>query len=122
MEIHAPGNEDLLARWKRNHTFLRVEVVGANVALSFTGVLERYSPTEIVVSRNSDELSISTFCGAYSINEGPIEPDPEGFWQTYRRVVQVTTDGGAQCHIYELRNVHACGVRKHEGPRSCDAD
>jgi len=105
MEIQAPGNGDLLAHWKRNHTFLRVEVVGANVALSFTGVLVRHSPTEIVVCRNSDELSISTFFGTCSVNEGPVDPDLQGFWKTYRRVVQVTTDGGAQCHIYELRDM-----------------
>lgn len=104
MHILSADNEDLIARWSRDRTFLRVEAVGANIALSFTGVLLRHSPTELVFGRNSDELSVSTFFGRHSLTEGPAEPDESGFWQTYRRVVQVNTDGGAQCHIYELRD------------------
>ena len=103
MQILAANKEDLLARWSRDHTFLRVEAIGANIALSFTGTLVRYSSIELVFGRNSDELSVSTFFGTYRVSEGPAEPDASGFWHTYRRVVQVNTDGGAQCHIYELR-------------------
>ncbi len=104
MKIVADGHENLLASWLQQNTFVRVEVVGANVSLSFTGVLARYSTTEIVIARGSDELSISTFFGSCSVTEGPEVADQPGFWDVYRRVVHVTTDGGAQCHLYELRD------------------
>ena len=101
MQLLVDG-QDLCEKWLATGAFIRAEVVGANVSLSFTGVLSRFSTVEIVLARNSDELSISTFFGSYQVFE-PHEGADSGSWGRYVRVVQITTDGGAQCHLYELR-------------------
>jgi len=105
MQIISDDGENVLEQWLKCKTLLRVEVVGAPISLSFTGILVRFSLTEIVVARNADELSISTFCGACRMFCPTEQQVSESFWQQYRRVVQVTTDGGAQCHIYALREL-----------------
>ncbi len=102
MKIVTKDGEDLLEFWHGNRSTLQAEIIGGHVALTFTGNLARYNTVEIVLARGSDELSISTFCGSYRVLPAPAQAEPAGFWQRYRRGVQIDTDGGAQCTIFEL--------------------
>ncbi len=100
MQISSATEQDILRLWLRESVFVRAEAVGANIGLSFTGVVARYSAAELVLSRSPDEMSISLLGGKCSV----FEPgqNAEG-WERYRRIVQIITDGGAQCTLYELR-------------------
>jgi hypothetical protein len=102
MHISVPSENNLLAYWQREKILLRAEVVGANVSLWFTGIVARHSTVELVLARDSDELSISLFCGAHKVFEPQSKENPIEGWASFKRVVQITTDGGAQCTIYEL--------------------
>lgn len=71
--------------------------------VSFTGIVSDYSTIELLISRGLDEMSISLFCGEYSLIEPSPESANEEIWQQYVRVVQIVTDAGAPCTIHELR-------------------
>lgn len=103
MKISSITESDILGFWLREKIFVRAEIVGANVSLSFTGTVAKYSGTELVLSRQPDEMSISLFCGTYNVFEPSADQDISTGWAPYRRVVQITTDGGAQCTLFELR-------------------
>jgi hypothetical protein len=95
--------EQIFQQWLLNKTPVRAEVVGGHVSLWFTGTVSRCAMTNLVLERGTDELSISLFCCKYRLVEPPANIEPEGAWQQYRRIVQVQTDGGASCTLYELR-------------------
>ncbi len=107
MKISSATESDILGLWLRNQAFVRAEIVGGNVSLSFTGVVASYSETELVLSRPPDQMSISLFYGKHSIFEPAADAEHGAGWEPYRRVVQITTDGGAQCTLYELREIAA---------------
>jgi hypothetical protein len=103
MNVLNDNGVNLLELWEREKTFVRAEVIGANISLWFTGVVVRRSTIELVLARDSDELSISLFCGNYKVFEPSVRGSAEAAWERYKRVVQITTDGGAQCTLYELK-------------------
>lgn len=96
----------LFERWKCEKRLLRAEVISGNISLTFTGVVKNYSLTELRLARDEDELSISLFCGQYTYI-GAIDGTEEAkqyFAENYECVMQITTDAGASCTIYEMRN------------------
>ncbi len=99
MNVLNQNGVDLLELWEREKTSVRAEVIAANISLSFTGQVVRHSTIELVLTRGYDEMSISLFCGSYEVFEPSIG---KGASARYRRVVQITTDGGGQCTLYEL--------------------
>ncbi|MGH9752314.1 MAG: hypothetical protein ACREA2_05970 [Blastocatellia bacterium] len=103
MSVFNDNGVDLLELWEREKTFLRAEVIGGNISLWFTGVVARRSVSELVLARDSDELSISLFFESYKIFEPSVRGSADPVWERYKRVVQITTDGGAQCTLYELK-------------------
>jgi hypothetical protein len=103
MNVLNDNGIDLLELWEREKTFVRTEVIGASISLWFTGVVAKRSMSELVLARDSDELSISLFCGSYKVFEPSVRGAAEPPWDRYKRVVQFTTDGGAQCTLYELK-------------------
>jgi hypothetical protein len=103
MNVRDNNGVDLFELWERERTFVRADVIGTNIGLSFTGVVARHSTVELVLARESDELSISLFFGTYKVFEPSASDSPEPAWAHYRRVVQLTTDGGGQCTLYELK-------------------
>lgn len=103
MNVYDDNGVDLLELWERERAFVRAEVIGAHISLSFTGVVARHSTVELVLARDSDELSISLFFGSYNIFEPSVVGSSEPAWEHYKRVVQINTDGGGQCTLYELK-------------------
>jgi hypothetical protein len=101
MEILSESGDDLLALWSAKQTWLRVEVVSGNVAFWFSGVVVSYSNVEIVIGKDTDQLSISTFFATCRIFRPPGGNPSTPSRADYGHVVQIVTDGGAQCTIYE---------------------
>jgi hypothetical protein len=103
VRILARDGADLAALWLRERTRLRVEIVGGHVFVALHGVVAAESNIELVIAHgDGDEASISLFCCTHRV----IEPTPEEAateaWRGVSRVVQIQTDGGAQCTIAEL--------------------
>src|SRR5580765_2615705 len=96
------GNSDILQRWQAERSVLDVEITVGHVWMRFTGRVTYLSTTELVLSHESGELSISLFCAGSKRIE-PREGSQAEYWKKYRRVLQVTTDGGAVCMISERR-------------------
>ena len=102
MKISTSDTSDLLDYWHHEKTHLRAEIIGGHVSFWFTGTVARYSTVELVLARDFDELSISLFSGTFNVFEPSSKKPPVDGWSSFKRVVQIATDGGAQCTIYEL--------------------
>lgn len=103
MRLLDAAGTDLGALWLRDGTRLRVEIVGAHVFVALHGVVTSLSLTELVVANGGgDEASISLFGGTCRVIEPTRAEAATEAWRGVRRVVQIHTDGGAQCTIAEL--------------------
>ena len=95
-------NGEILRRWHAERSVLDVEIIVGHVSMCFTGRLTYVSSIELVIAHPEGELSISLFCaGAKRIE--PREGSAAEYWEKYRQVLQVKTDGGAICTISERR-------------------
>lgn len=105
MTITVDG-EDVFERWMREGTTLKAEVVFGHIGVTFTGRVARVRPTELVLVRGEDEMSISTFFARIRLLASPSGSldAQKDFAQKYVRVVQITTDAGVCCTILELRD------------------
>ena len=106
MRIITRDGSDLVDRWFREQAAVRVEVIAGNIAASLTGVVEQYSSTEILVVRGADRISVSLFCGKYDLIEPAVPSEPNPSWRGMYPIVQIVTDGGASCTLYEVRRNH----------------
>ena len=96
------GNGGLLQRWMTERSVLDVEITVGHVWMRFTGRITYLCTIELVLSHEEGELSISLFCADTKRIE-PREGSQAEYWKKYRRVLQVSTDGGAVCTISERR-------------------
>ena len=96
------GKGEILQRWQAERSVLDVEITVGHVWMRFTGRITYLCTTELVLSHEDGELSISLFCaGAKRIE--PREGSQAEYWKKYAQVLQVLTDGGAVCTISERR-------------------
>jgi hypothetical protein len=104
MKILARDGTDVLDRWQREATPLAVEIVGAHVFVSFRATVASHSRIEIVLTMaEGGEASISLFGGTANVLEPTREEAAQPAWREIARVVQIHTDGGAQCTLVEAR-------------------
>ncbi|GAA4441620.1 hypothetical protein [Bremerella cremea] len=101
MIIRDREGRNLAQVWKSQRRAIRAEFSAGNISVWFTGYVESYSETEIVLARDSDQVSISLFCANFRV----IEPDGSSSgiqWQGFSRVVVITTDANTACTLCEL--------------------
>jgi hypothetical protein len=101
MEIIDTQRRNLLQVWQSQQVRIRAEFTAGNISVWFTGYVASYSPIELVLARDDDEVSISLFCGKYHVFE-PDPTDSKGRWKGFQRAVVVTTDANTACTLYEL--------------------
>jgi hypothetical protein len=97
---------ELFERWERENAILRAEFVSGNISVTFTGRVIYQSATELRLARFDDEMSISLFFAKVKFFN-KVEGSPatvSHFQDNYASVVRITTDAGATCMVYELRN------------------
>src|SRR5262245_15597943 len=95
------SSRDIFEEWKHAGTVIDVEITVGHVWMSFTGRVTYTCRTEVILSHEDGELSISLFCCPRHRVIEPRSDSEADFWKKYRRVVQVTTDGGAVCTLHE---------------------
>jgi hypothetical protein len=98
------GDGDILNGWHRDRPTLDVEITVGHVWMRFTGRVTYLATTELVLAHADGELSISLFCAGIRRIE-PRDGSNADHWKTYRRVLQIATDGGAICTVSERRLV-----------------
>ncbi len=103
MDICSNQGENILQRWFDRQCLIRAELISGNVSLSFTGTVARFNNIEVVLQREIDEMSVSLFAASCKVMEPRQGQEAEGPWKFYRLIVQIQTDGGAQCVLHELR-------------------
>lgn len=89
-----------LQRWQSNRSVLEIEITVGHVWMQFTGRITHLRATEMVMAHESGELSISLFCA----NANLIEPSGQvnhKSWKQFASVMQIETDGGANCTIQD---------------------
>src|SRR3954465_1754509 len=94
------GNGEILQRWQAERSVLDAEITVGHVWMQFTGRVTYLCATELVLSHEDGELSISLFCAGVKRIE-PREGSQAEYWKKYRQVLQVSTDGNAVCTISE---------------------
>lgn len=97
MDVEA-GNGEILRRWQAERSVLDVEITVGHVWMRFTGRVTSVSNIELVLSHPQGELSISLFFAGAKLIE-PRDGSQADYWKTYRRALQISTDGGAVCTI-----------------------
>jgi hypothetical protein len=102
MEIIFDG-ESLLKKWQRERTPIEVEITVGHVWMTFAGTVAHHSGIELVLANPDGEFSISLFCGSFRVIQPPEDWPEQAPWDRYRRVLQITTDGGASCTLLERR-------------------
>jgi hypothetical protein len=102
MDVESSDGE-ILQRWQAERSVLDVEITVGHVWMRLTGRVTYLRSTELVISHEDGELSISLFFADTKAIE-PRQGSHEEYWKKYRQVLQVVTDAGAVCTICERRD------------------
>ena len=101
MDILEREGNSLLARWKSERTPLRVELLSGNVSTSLHGIVAEFSSIEVVIVGETGRLSASLFFAEYKLLYGKASAETHPQWAGRYPVLQILTDGGAHCTLYE---------------------
>lgn len=99
-------NFHVFERWKSENSVIRLEFVGGNISVTFTGCILYLSWSELRLGKLDDEVSISLSnvrMNYFEKVDGSVESQ-SFFQQNFFSAVRLDTRTGIICMLYELRN------------------